>query len=416
MDKKKTSTLKHSVFDAYLNKFSVRETIIDKPVSSELGLIVVIPCYNEASVVDALFSLNSAEKPACSVEVIVVVNQGDDAGSVVTKRNLDSIAELDVVSSNLWFDLHVVEELNLPMKYAGVGLARKIGLDEGIRRFSMIRSDGILVCFDADSLVAKNYFVELEEVFKKDTLGCNIYFEHDIVGSNSAINKAIIDYELFLRYYNLAMNYIGVPYAHFTVGSSMAFTCAAYMRVGGMNKRKAGEDFYFLHKIIQLGHFQEVTSTTVFPSARCSDRVPFGTGKAVSAYIENKCEQLQTYPLSSFLFLKCFTEKLRNYDLKKWPKEIVDFLPPDFMDSLKKVRLNAKSTENYIFSAFQLFNAFQALKFLHFMREKDEAININDAVLEIMTKVGHNVPNHNTNAALLKELRKMDKELLYRCH
>ena len=62
-------------------------------------------------------------------------------------------------------------------------------------------------CFDADSLVAKNYFVELEEVFKKDTLGCNIYFEHDIVGPNSAINKAIIDYELFLRYYNLAMNY-----------------------------------------------------------------------------------------------------------------------------------------------------------------------------------------------------------------
>ncbi|MBT6029181.1 MAG: hypothetical protein HOH13_02660, partial [Crocinitomicaceae bacterium] len=133
--------MKHSVFDAYLNKFSVRETIIDKPVSSELGLIVVIPCYNEASVVDALFSLNSAEKPVCSVEVIVVVNQGDDADSVVTKRNLDSIAELDVVSSNLWFDLHVVEELNLPMKYAGVGLARKIGLDEGIRRFSMIRSD-----------------------------------------------------------------------------------------------------------------------------------------------------------------------------------------------------------------------------------------------------------------------------------
>ena len=407
--------MNHSVFDAYLNKFSVREKNLDKPVSKELGLIVVIPCYNEANVVDALFSLNNAKKPSCSVEVIVVVNQGENAEDIVSKQNRDSIVKLGMVSGKFWFDLHVIEELNLPKKYAGVGLARKIGLDEGIRRFSTIGKNGILACFDADSLVAKSYFVEIEKTFKKGTVGCNIYFEHDLVGVDPAINKAIVDYELFLRYYNLAMNYTGVPYAHFTVGSSMAFSCNAYMRVGGMNKRKAGEDFYFLHKIIQLGNFEELTSTTVFPSSRCSNRVPFGTGKAVSSYIENNCEQLKTYPFSSFIILKCFSEKLRNYDLENWPQEIVDFLPPHFSESLKNVRRNAKTHENYVFSAFQLFNAFQALKFLHFMRDKKGAVNVHDAVLQIMKQFGHNTPVGITNVALLLELRKWDKALRYRC-
>lgn len=407
--------MNHSVFEAYYNKFSIRDAIIKAPVNKELGLVVVIPSYNESCIKDAVLSLNNAKSPSYSVEVIVVVNQSKNTDVQVVQRNVATIETLKAMADNLWFRLHVVEEMDLPIKHAGVGLARKIGLDEGLRRLSRLGIEGVLVCFDADSMVAPNYFIELEKVFSNGAWGCNIYFEHALNGPDSAINRAVTDYELFLRYYNLAMNYIGVPYAHFTVGSSMAFTCGSYMRVGGMNKRKAGEDFYFLHKIIQLGNFKEVTSTTVFPSSRCSDRVPFGTGKAIATFVENNLEQLTTYPFFSFIVLKEFIEKLRNYDLTNWPKEVSDFLPSNFTESLLNVRNNAKSIKKYISSSLQLFNAFQALKFLHFMRDKYGEVNLNDAVIKLMRELGHKDMAGLTNTELLIELRKIDKDLLYRC-
>jgi len=75
-----------------------------------------------------------------------------------------------------------------------------------------------------------------------------------------------------------------------------------------MNKRQAGEDFYFLQKIIPLGHFTDLTETKVIPSSRPSDRVPFGTGKAVRDFLRDR--QSWTYPLQSFLDLKQLFEQL----------------------------------------------------------------------------------------------------------
>src|SRR5204862_3217619 len=107
---------------------------------------------------------------------------------------------------------------------------------------------------------------------------------------------------LHLRYYIQALRYAGFPHAHHTIGSCMAVRAGEYRQQGGMNKRKAGEDFYFLHKIIPLGGFGDLTGTTVYPSPRPSDRVPFGTGKAVRENLPGR--QIKTYPLDAFLDLK----------------------------------------------------------------------------------------------------------------
>ena len=84
--------------------------------------------------------------------------------------------------------------------------------------------------------------------------GCSIYFEHPLHGPlEPKVYEAIAAYELHLRYYVQALRYAAFPYAHHTIGSSMAVRADAYAKQGGMNKRQAGEDFYFLHKIIPLG-------------------------------------------------------------------------------------------------------------------------------------------------------------------
>ena len=64
----------------------------------------------------------------------------------------------------------------------------------------------------------------------------------------------------------------------FTIGSAFAVTANAYIKRGGMTRSQAGEDFYFLQTLAQIGTVGEITTTKVYPSARLSDRIPFGTG------------------------------------------------------------------------------------------------------------------------------------------
>jgi hypothetical protein len=96
---------------------------------------------------------------------------------------------------------------------------------------------------------------------------------------------AVANYELHQRYYLLAVRYTGYPYAFHTVGSCFAVRAEAYCRAGGMSRRQAGEDFYFIQKLAGQGGFTECRSTSVYPSPRPSDRVPFGTGPDISRQI-----------------------------------------------------------------------------------------------------------------------------------
>jgi len=52
----------------------------------------------------------------------------------------------------------------------------------------------------------------------------------------------------------------------------IACTAQAYIAVGGMVRRQAGEDFYFLQKLAKRGPIHEIADTTVRPSPRRSDR------------------------------------------------------------------------------------------------------------------------------------------------
>ena len=62
--------------------------------------------------------------------------------------------------------------------------------------------------------------------------------------------KAVWLYELHLRYYKQALQFTGFPYYYHTIGSAFAVNAEVYCKQGGMNRQKAGEDFYFLQKII----------------------------------------------------------------------------------------------------------------------------------------------------------------------
>ena len=305
--------------DFYFRRFGFCERQIAEPPHSGLGIIVVIPCMNEPDLIDSLESLWTCEPSNCPAEVIVVINSPAGCREEIRAQNLKTWEEASRWSkehSTPRLVFHVLHVPDLPPKQAGVGLARKIGMDEAVRRFDDIgRTTGIVVCYDADCRCERNYLRSIERHFEKNprTPGCSIYFEHPLDGPLDAkVYEAIAAYELHLRYYVRGLRYAGFPHAHHTIGSCMAVRADVYKKQGGMNKRKAGEDFYFLQKIFPLGAFTELTDTTVNPSPRGSDRVPFGTGKAVRAHLAGN--KIGTYPLEAFLDLKMLFDRLPATD------------------------------------------------------------------------------------------------------
>jgi len=364
----------------YLNRFSFREQIINDKPNTDLGIVVVIPCCKETDLLRSLKSLHDCNQPNCSVEVIVVINASENAEKSVVNQNEKTLIEAVYwrkENRNDYLNFFFIEENNLPKKHAGVGLARKIGMDEAVRRLEEIKNhNGIIACFDADAICETNYLVELEKHFKDNpkSPACSIHFEHPIVGNefSEAIYNGIMQYELHLRYYKNGLAYAELPYAYHTIGSSMAVRSNVYQKQNGMNKRKAGEDFYFLQKLIPLGNFTELKTTKIIPSPRVSDRVPFGTGKAIQNWLDEEKQELLSYNPKSFTDLKEFViavPQLYN-DENSIPETVQSFLDTiDFKENLINIKKNSKSENHFTEVFFKWFNAFKVLKYMHFARD-----------------------------------------------
>jgi hypothetical protein len=277
---------------------------MDAPLSN-LKMLIVIPCLAESGIGRTLEALRQNIGYDSSVECLIVVNHSEAASSESKAVNTDILETLLKDKERL--DLAKIKFIpikafDLPVKKAGVGLARKTGMDLAVVRLKQAGNfkEGIIICLDGDCTVSKNYLSEIEKYFAQTKAnGCSIYFEHPLDGENST---GIIDYELFLRYYTDALRWCGFPYAYQTVGSSMAVSAEAYEKQGGMNTRQAGEDFYFLNKIIQLEQYGDLTTTTVYPSPRQSERVPFGTGREMMEW--ERTQQLLAYHPDLFIELK----------------------------------------------------------------------------------------------------------------
>jgi len=378
-----------SVLAAYLNKHALYPPFVNCFPAHNLNAVVVIPCYNEPNVVSTLQSIYNCNDTEQHVEVLLIINQSENDSIEVKANNQKTYNE--VVE---WISIHkknnlsffIIKPPDFPVKHAGVGLARKVGMDEAVRRFDMLNnSKGVIVGYDADCLCELNYLTEIENKYKaeKSLIGTSIYFEHPILGSDYSIEiyNAIYQYELYLRYYLQALRYCGYPFAYHTVGSSFSVNVLEYCRQGGMNKRKAGEDFYFLSKIIPNGNYAEINTTCVYPSPRKSNRVPFGTGAEIIKIVDGNINDYETYAFEAFNDLKDFfvlCNKFYEEELSKnsqllniIPKPVFSFLEQiDFIKTINEIKSNTSNYQNFKDRFFRSFNAFTILKFLNYSHTK----------------------------------------------
>lgn len=419
------------IFQRYIDQQNDQYSKCLDQLGKRASLFVVIPCYNEPDILPTLNSLATCFPPLAEVSVLVVINDSDDAPEGAIEQNnstLNSIREWKLEHQDLFFDVQRIYAQALPRKWAGVGWARKIGMDEAVKLIIKNNiSDGIIVSFDADSTVLPNYFQVIESAFDENPTFnfFTINFEHPYSNQeiSPSIREGIIRYELHMRYYRNAMQWCGYPNAIHTVGSSFALKASAYVKQGGMNRRKAGEDFYFLHKLVLLGDYGNISSTTVFPAARQSDRVPFGTGAAMKKWCEGSSELNFTYSLEVFSHLMPLFSNPSQF-WKMEPAEIDEAfgnLHPllqsfckksQIADEIIELRENCSNTKVFERRFFHLLNAFWILKYLNYAHEV--SFKMADLQLEsanLLQHIGIQAENITSLEKILEIFRNLDTRI-----
>ncbi len=338
--------------------------ITDDPLDGEIEMVVVIPSFKEPGIAETVSHL--LEHPTeTKVMILVVVNEAEHSDANIQLINKKSIEDLQSFEVPDTFHLKVGYQ-RFPERKAGVGMARKAGMDQAARWFHDQNRTGFIVCFDADCRCDPNYFDAISEKFARENLeAAVISYEHPLE------NEWIVEYELYLRYYVDALRWAGYPFSCQTLGSCMAVRSDAYIKMGGMNTRQAGEDFYFLHKIIRNVRFGEINDTTVYPSDRISDRVPFGTGKAIKDARIGKDRLL--YNPESYEIIQSLIDGIHDVymGLNPFKSYLKAFLESEnFEMEMAKLRNNSTSMETFQKFFFQWFDGFKVMKLLHYLRAK----------------------------------------------
>ncbi len=417
--------------EKYLKNYSVggRWRLISKPFSGIDNVIVIPALAEKESLFRTLASLSENEQSELNRTLIICVvnNRGGHITSLEDIRNnqgtirlLNNFMEGDTSADDLsGLSIDKIFRSNLkiayidvsspgsemPDKNGGVGLARKIGLDIALKVFDYKEPcTKLLFCLDADTLVEGDYLSAVRRFFEREkATAAVVAFQHQDVDEPS-VRAAICCYEIFLRYYALGLSYADSMYAFHSIGSTMACTADAYVAVRGMNRREAAEDFYFLNKLAKIGSIGLINTTRVYPSARPSNRVPFGTGQRVIRFLEGAQDEYMLYNPEVFLVLKKWLQLMPSC-LAKDAGEILNLAEKihpllegflrvnNFNVIWHRLTKNSKSSDSLYRQFLFWFDGFKTLKLIHYLTENGVSrIEMFTALTRLLRMMERNCP------------------------
>ena len=328
----------------------------------------VIPACDEADelprTLDALEkALVRAPRPTA---VIAVVNHPSGASE---RPSLETLRLLEARKAP-W-----LATLYAPGISGGVGAARKLGMDSFLAAQTAESADDTIIwSLDADTRVEANYFFTVEAAFAAHPRAgfCTLGFRHE-PGATPELERAIREYEAYLRGYVENLRRAGSPYAFMSIGSAFAVRGAAYVRAGGMKVRQAGEDFYFLQECTKCGEFFELAEVLVHPSARRSGRNVFGTGPALEKILNGG--GLNHIAPAAFDGLKTLLAAARDPERLADPERLLAAVPEKpraflqsarFAENWRRILANTPDDPGSRERAFhRWFDGLKTLRFLH---------------------------------------------------
>jgi len=291
--------------EQYLSRHAEPEAEAADRLEGEFGHAVVVPAYGETqSLFDTLGSIPRG--PLGETLVVVVLNARADSPPAVQEANRASgarLAEAAPSSVELTGEppisalrypngIVVVVDRAAPGRFLpegqGVGLARKIGNDFVLRLHAAGRiASPWIHNTDADTLLSNDAFDQTEALRDGGLAAALYFFEHRFHDDPDLALAARL-YEISLRYYVLGLAWAQSPYAYEAMGSCIAIRPWAYAAVRGFPRKNAAEDFYVLDKLAKVGGVARLSGAPFQLDGRVSDRVPFGTGKALSQLLGRK--------------------------------------------------------------------------------------------------------------------------------
>jgi hypothetical protein len=398
--------VKSKATDQYLERYAEPEGRVAERISETFGHALIIPAYGEQ---DGLFqTLGSVPGgPRGRVLIMLVLNAREDsparvheANEAVRRRIVREIPQQASLSESPPITAHampgglllLIDRARaghfLPAK-RGVGLARKIGNDVALALHAAGRIVSPWVAnTDADVLLPPDYFEQLGDLDPAATAAAVYFFDHRFAADSNLAEAGRL-YEISLRYYVLGLAWAGSPYAYQSMGSCVSIPAGAYAAVRGFPKKNAAEDFYVLDKLAKVGSIRRLAGTPIQLDGRLSDRVPFGTGRALTDMTATKrgvasfrlYHPLAFAHLAAWLrVLEAIAEKGGNIDqpLDALP-EGNPYLRADLLqetlagmgafEAVREAIGRSKDPQTLRRHLHTWFDAFRTLRFIHDMRD-----------------------------------------------
>ena len=332
-----------------------------------MNLFIAIPLLDE---LDSIHSLLSCLKSQTykDFSLFICVNQPEDWWDLPDKREIcfRNQKTIELLQNETELSIYLIDKSSRGKawigKQHGVGYARK-ELFDSINLVA--QPNDIIISLDGDTEFNPSYFEEMLAVFQQnpDLPAVSAPYYHKLT-SNEDADRAILHYEIYMRYYLINLFRIQSPYNFTALGSAMAFRVEDARRIGGFSPKLSGEDFYFLQKMVKFKKILNYCPEKVYPAARFSDRVYFGTGPAMIKGAEGNWDSYPIYDYRLFDKIQSFFKKIPeifqtgNFNVFKEDEPVFD------QNLWNKLLINNKVSDRFIKAVYDNFDGLRMLQFL----------------------------------------------------
>ena len=334
-----------------------------------MKLHVAIPALDELEYLPHTLAAIAKQNTTYPFQVYVCVNQPDewwmDKEKVKICENNQKL--LHSIKNYKEFNIHIIDKtsknLGWKKKEKGVGWARKILFDEIIKTAN---DEDIIISLDADTLFSKHYFQSIGDNFTQNRIDVvSIPYYHKLTEDENA-NRAILMYEIYLRNYFINMHRIGSPYTFTAIGSAIAVKVRVLKKIRGITPLSSGEDFYLLQKLRKMTSVSNFNSKIVYPAARFSTRVPFGTGPAMVNFCIGNYSSYPIYHKSLFDKIKETYDIIPELFTENRETEFTNFLKKQYKteDLWGPLRKNFKTLPQFTRAFHEKADGLRILQFL----------------------------------------------------
>jgi len=342
--------LNHKIQKYKSNKLADKKWSLNKtPHKPSYDIAITIPSYAEYDYLfKTLDSINNQDTDMLKNTLVsIVINNSNNEKQSVIDNNNKTYEKL--LESTFQFECLIIDAFTskkiINNKYAGVGMARKICVDSILEYLN----EHSLICFlDADTTISKKYLSTIYESYiSKKWNAATVNFNHQ--DDEPKTKELINTYENYLKETALNIKKSGSPYCYVSLGSTMICSYNAYIAVGGMNKKKASEDFYFLQELEKYCGVTQIKDILVHPSSRYISRLYLGTSRRLEKALKGELDLSSLY----------FSEKSYNI-LTQWISLALDSRSIDLVDVKNKITNIDKNLLKFL-NDINLDNAWKAI-------------------------------------------------------